>query len=277
MNEEIPEVFQLETVEQLRIAADPLRLRILHPLMRQQMTVTKVGDLLGESAAKVHYHMRELERVGLVRMVETREKGGILEKYYRASGQNLVNSPALLQTMSPDEVVASLGELFQTVSSEFFRALKRLEENPREELGLRLSWSQFWATDIEAEKLMRQVETLIEPYLQPRRVPGERERTYVQISYANRADEKPPRSGGKKRATMVGVMTWDRKQLQEAIARGETYDISVLGVCSFGDDIPAELVDRAISSFRHRGILHASPEVREVLERKEAQKTAPSA
>jgi hypothetical protein len=42
-----------------------------------------------------------------------------------------------------------------------------------------------------------------------------------------------------------------------------------MGYCSFARDIPAELADRAIARFHHRGVLFASPAVREVLKRKE--------
>lgn len=38
------------------------------------------GVLHRLARSDAHYHVRELERVGLVQLVETREKGGILEK-----------------------------------------------------------------------------------------------------------------------------------------------------------------------------------------------------
>jgi len=75
------ERYEIENIEQLRAIADVLRLRIIDILQKQPMTVTQLGEVLGLAPAKVHYHVRELERVGLLRLVETREKGGILEKY----------------------------------------------------------------------------------------------------------------------------------------------------------------------------------------------------
>jgi DNA-binding transcriptional ArsR family regulator len=78
------EVYNLITVEQVRVMADELRQRILEELREQPRTVTQVGEILDLAPSKVHYHVRELERVRLVDLVETREKGGILEKYYRS-------------------------------------------------------------------------------------------------------------------------------------------------------------------------------------------------
>ena len=72
------EQYEIETIEQLRAIADLLRLRIVDILKEKPMTVTQLGEALGQAPAKVHYHVRELEKVGLLRLVETREKGLVL-------------------------------------------------------------------------------------------------------------------------------------------------------------------------------------------------------
>src|SRR5918912_3243946 len=103
-----PEVYLLESIEQLKAIADELRQRIIHALSRRQMTVAQLGDLLGQAPAKLHYHVRELERLGLVVLVETREKGGILEKYYRTRGRTLAVPSRLFQEQPPDETIAAV-------------------------------------------------------------------------------------------------------------------------------------------------------------------------
>ncbi|NLT94503.1 MAG: helix-turn-helix transcriptional regulator [Clostridia bacterium] len=74
----------LQDLEKIKSVADPLRVKILKILIERQATVKQVADLLGHSSAKMHYHVKELEKQGLIQLVETIEKGGILEKYYRA-------------------------------------------------------------------------------------------------------------------------------------------------------------------------------------------------
>ena len=37
---------------------------------------------LEEVPSKVHYHVKELERIGVVEIVNTKEKAGIVEKFY---------------------------------------------------------------------------------------------------------------------------------------------------------------------------------------------------
>ena len=57
---DLPEVYELETLEQLRAIADELRTRIAEALTHRAMTVTQLGELLGQAPAKIHYHVREL-------------------------------------------------------------------------------------------------------------------------------------------------------------------------------------------------------------------------
>nr|WP_269768025.1 helix-turn-helix domain-containing protein [Tumebacillus avium] len=48
----------------------------------QPRTVTQLAERLGIPKSKVHYHVRELHRAGLLQLVETRERGGVIEKFY---------------------------------------------------------------------------------------------------------------------------------------------------------------------------------------------------
>ena len=78
----------LESVGQIRALAHPERQRILRLLATGAMTNKQLADRLGESAARLHFHVRELHRAGLIELVEERPRGGILEKYYRAAARN---------------------------------------------------------------------------------------------------------------------------------------------------------------------------------------------
>lgn len=80
-----PEASPLDMIKAL---GDPMRLRIISALTTPR-TVKQVGDYLGEDASKLYYHVKELYRVGLVDLVETRVVGGVAEKYYRATETKL--------------------------------------------------------------------------------------------------------------------------------------------------------------------------------------------
>lgn len=78
------ERFTITNLDAIKALADPLRIHILTLFIQKPMTAKQMADHLGQPSAKIHYHVKELERNGLVKLVETREKGGILEKYYSA-------------------------------------------------------------------------------------------------------------------------------------------------------------------------------------------------
>jgi DNA-binding transcriptional ArsR family regulator len=69
---------------------------VLFRLLRErERTVKELCDLLGESSTRLYYHVSELERVGLVRLVRTEARSGIVQKYYR-SVSRFVNAPYTL-------------------------------------------------------------------------------------------------------------------------------------------------------------------------------------
>lgn len=74
------------TPEQHKLLASAIRMRILHALNGEPMTSKQVADRLGETPGNIHYHIQRLYDGALLELVETRETGGILEKYYKAVG-----------------------------------------------------------------------------------------------------------------------------------------------------------------------------------------------
>ena len=304
---DLPETYELETLEQLRAIADELRTRIVEALSHRAMTVTQLGEMLGHAPAKIHYHVRELERVGLVRLVATREKSGILEKYYRAVAKGFTASKTLLRTVPSDEALAAMRAYLDNAVQGFLRATEytvrnQLWENPK---VWGFNATQVWVTTDEMKELAKRIQAELDRYSAPRGVEGEEERSFIMMGYDPRIAEEsrvepepesppppahafsrqppdappppkkpqPPRKvqGWTRARHMVvaGAFTLKRSDLEGAIAQNRQLDISALGVCTFADDITPELVEQAISHFRHRGVLNASPAVREALKRKE--------
>ena len=74
----------VEDPQQIKAFADSLRVRLLVVLAEREATNQQLADQLGEPQAKVLYHLRFLLDVGLIVLVDTRVKGGNVEKYYRA-------------------------------------------------------------------------------------------------------------------------------------------------------------------------------------------------
>ena len=77
-------VQSLTSDEQIRAYVNPTRLTILAFLAQEKHTVSGIARRLGVHPANLTHHFKLLEKAGLIELVEKRETGRNLEKYYRA-------------------------------------------------------------------------------------------------------------------------------------------------------------------------------------------------
>ena len=83
------------------VSLDPMRSRLLAALA-QPGSATTLAAQIGLSRQKVNYHLRALERHGLVELVEERKKGNMTERVLRATAASYLISPAALAAVAPD-------------------------------------------------------------------------------------------------------------------------------------------------------------------------------
>jgi DNA-binding transcriptional ArsR family regulator len=72
------------SIEQSKLLGSALRIKILHALEDVPKTAKQVADQLGQTPGNIHYHIQRLYEGQLIDLIETKEIGGIVEKYYRA-------------------------------------------------------------------------------------------------------------------------------------------------------------------------------------------------
>ncbi len=183
---DIPETYEIETLDQLRTLSDELRMRILSQLGQEDLTATQVARRVGVSPTRAHYHVRELERVGLAHLVETREKGGVLEKYYRAVARSIIVPPAFFQrTPALDEAVAIVqAELYKRVRAFLRIAERELSKDPLPpHVAASFLVSDCWMIPEDYAQVMKQLTDILRPYEAPRGRAGERVVTFNLINY----------------------------------------------------------------------------------------------
>lgn len=109
-------LLKLESLEQVRALADPLRLKILEALGHEPRTTKQVADGLGEKPTRLYHHVRVLEQAGLIRQVKTRRNRGTIEKYYEASAQQIGIEARLFQAEgAPDQALTTLGAIYGSI------------------------------------------------------------------------------------------------------------------------------------------------------------------
>jgi DNA-binding transcriptional ArsR family regulator len=97
----VEDIYFVETFEQLRVLSDPFRIKILYALDDGLKTSKMIADDFGLAPSKVRYHMKELERAGLVKIEKTEEKNGILQKFYGPVA-NVISLDRILPKLNGD-------------------------------------------------------------------------------------------------------------------------------------------------------------------------------
>ena len=88
------------------VALDPIRARLLAELAMPG-SAASLASRVGLARQKVNYHLRALEAHGLVRPVEERRWGGLVERRVVATAASYVVSPAALGDAASDPARAS--------------------------------------------------------------------------------------------------------------------------------------------------------------------------
>ncbi len=105
----MPDVEYLHSLEQIRLLSDPRRLAILRLLMDAPASLTQLGKALGEHPAWVRHHLKQLEQIGLVEIVNTHLSGGFIEKFYQARARAFIFQQVILPRLAEGELLIMLG------------------------------------------------------------------------------------------------------------------------------------------------------------------------
>ncbi|WP_405997329.1 ArsR/SmtB family transcription factor [Streptomyces sp. NBC_00829] len=84
------------------VSLDPMRSRLLAELAAGPASATMLAGRVGLPRQKVNYHLKALERHGLVELAGERRKGNVTERLMRATAASYVISPLALAAVQPD-------------------------------------------------------------------------------------------------------------------------------------------------------------------------------
>jgi len=95
------DVAVIEDPAAAEVSLDPVRARLLAELA-EPGSATTLATKAGVSRQKANYHLRALERHGLIELVEERRKGNCIERVLQATAAAYVISPAAFAALAPD-------------------------------------------------------------------------------------------------------------------------------------------------------------------------------
>ncbi|MBN2005761.1 MAG: helix-turn-helix transcriptional regulator [Anaerolineae bacterium] len=140
----------LTSEERIRAYVNPTRMTILALLAKEKHSASGIARQLGVHPANLTHHFKILEKAGLIELVEKRETGKNLEKYYRAKAYHFVVSSS---EPPANQKVLALSILRDNLTS----ALHTLDDPADERLVLgSLKTVRLHSEDVEtfAQKLL---------------------------------------------------------------------------------------------------------------------------
>jgi Bacterial regulatory protein, arsR family. len=161
------EIKVLKTVDEIRVFSDPYRLQILNCFysFNEPATVKQVANEMGEVPANVHYHVKKMEKCGIVKLVYTKEINGIIAKYYEPAakrfdiGRSDIAEP--IQKAALDETRVMITTTYNESLKTFLEAVK--SDGERSKRGS-ISLENVFLTEEEYEQFIKYIGEFYDKY-----------------------------------------------------------------------------------------------------------------
>ncbi|MDA5110072.1 MULTISPECIES: winged helix-turn-helix domain-containing protein [Brevibacillus] len=164
------EFFQVTEPEALKSLAIPERVKILELFEDlEPRTAKQIATELGENAARLHYHVKELVRVGLLEQVDTRVKGSIVEKYYQPVAKVIQVKLQLMIEENAQQLSDIMFTPFRTTERDLMRTLNRFvasDVDVRKEYKdtFAFNLTEFYLNQEERNQLVDEISELLQKY-----------------------------------------------------------------------------------------------------------------
>jgi DNA-binding transcriptional ArsR family regulator len=90
----ILDMLVVDKLQDIKILCSEKHNKILKLVVDREMSISDIARALNMNPGSVHYHLKDLEKHGLVKQVRQEIKGGIVKKYYRSAAKRiLLDSP----------------------------------------------------------------------------------------------------------------------------------------------------------------------------------------
>ncbi len=164
------EFYDVTDPEALKSLAIPERVKILELFEDlEPRTAKQIATELGENAARLHYHVKELVRVGLLEQVDTRVKGSIVEKYYQPVAKLIT---VKLQVMIEENAHQLSDVMFSPIRTTEKDLMRTLNHFIASDIDVRKEYkdtfafntTEFYLTKEERKQFLAEISGLLQKY-----------------------------------------------------------------------------------------------------------------
>jgi len=157
-------VLVLKELEQIKAISQEYRLQIVEAFENMPKTAKQIAKWMDEPHGRVNYHIKILEKVGIVALVEEITKFGVVEKYYCPVAEKIIiDSTAVTPD---DEMSDSIGKaslaFFEGISKDFYNSL----ENFNGPMSRKMAYAfDYYLTEEEAKELSDKLSNIMDAFL----------------------------------------------------------------------------------------------------------------
>lgn len=158
---------ELSTLEEIRAYTDPYRIEILFNFERlsRPATCKEIADIMEEVPAKVYYHIKKMEKVGILKLVYTKNINGIIAKYYEPTAESFIvknkyteNEP--INSIKVNETIRVINDIFDKAKNDFIENAQPDVKKGRNRKGI-VQYSEIYMTDEEQQELYEYIDKFI--------------------------------------------------------------------------------------------------------------------
>jgi DNA-binding transcriptional ArsR family regulator len=151
----------------IRALAHPARLALIEALLPgEELTATEAASLTGLSPSATSYHLKALERWGIVAAGQPRADGR--DRPWKALGRSIeVSSDVPPNVLAETAVLGVFLDRNRALATEFLE--HQDEEPPQWRDAMELANSDYWLTSGELAEVSAALRRVLEPYEQRRR------------------------------------------------------------------------------------------------------------
>ncbi|MDU7963258.1 MAG: transcriptional regulator [Clostridium perfringens] len=137
--------------------------------MNSVMNLTTLEhDFFGEVPAKVHYHIKKLEKAGILELVKTKEIKGIIAKYYYLTAEsfniegNQIKKEA--KQVYKSQILNILSEYYDSSKEQTMKRISEKVDTGNAEDSIGFNYKNIYLNEEEFKEVNRQMRELVKKY-----------------------------------------------------------------------------------------------------------------
>lgn len=169
-------IFIASSEEELQVLSSPQRQRIFKIMQSEGVPMhgKEIGDHLGVKAASAHYHLKKLERVGVIKQSHTQVVNGITARYYEVTVDSVILSEGFLESTDDSLTKQKMLLIHNTFNANRDAFIKSLHQSIQQQTGdngenrLHLALDfRLYLSGEDTELIQKDIDELFTKYASP--------------------------------------------------------------------------------------------------------------